>query len=81
MKKEYSVYDIVYKLVGKIDPVGESHIDEERYDNLEKMIELVDKLIYDIDSVGYRNYARQEFSMNKAGKRALQFLEDLGIEE
>lgn len=72
--------DVVRKLVGEIQPVGESHIDSKRYNNLNEMIELVDYLIADIHSVS-NNRKRQEASMKKAGKVAHEFLCELGVSE
>lgn len=34
-------YDVVTKLIGPIDPTGETHTDMERYTNLETMCGLV----------------------------------------
>lgn len=67
-------YDVVKKLIGPVMPVGESHIDEERYKNLNEMIELVDKLLFDIGQVAL-NKGRFEHSMSKAGKCAADFIE------
>ena len=49
------IYEVVTKLVGRINPVGETETDNERYENLKVMCELVEKLIVDIDNVGYSN--------------------------
>jgi len=73
--------EIVYKLVGRIDPVGEHHTDKVRYENLETMIGLVDSLLADIDRVAYENKDRVEDSMKSAGKRASKFFDDLGIQD
>ena len=29
-------YEVVKKLIGEVDPVGETHIDNERFENLKK---------------------------------------------
>ena len=39
------VYDVVKKLIGPIEPVGESHTDEKRFENLKALTELVDSLL------------------------------------
>ena len=75
MKTE-TVYEVVTKLIGNIEPVGETYQDEKRYENLKVMTELVDRLIFDLVSVaGERN--RQEHSINRDGKFANVFLYDL----
>ena len=71
-------YEIVKKLIGAIDPIGETNTDEKRLDNLENMTVLVDCLIADIDRVAM-NKGKPEYSINKAGEVASQFLDDLGI--
>ena len=74
-------YDVVKKLIGEIYPVGETHTDDRRFENLKEMIELVDKLLTDIDKVAYRNKDRVEFSMKRAGGCAKEFLDKLGLPE
>lgn len=63
-------HEIVKKLVGRIDPIGESNTDEKRFENLKQMTALVNKLIQDIDSVGYDNKDSKEFSLVEAEKLA-----------
>lgn len=75
-----NIHEIVRKLLGEIDPVGESHTDEIRFKNLEATIALTDKLLGDIDRVA-TNKTRAEYSMEKAGERASEFFDELGIEE
>ena len=70
--------DIVRKLVGPIDPIGETNSDANRFANLQVMTNLVDKLIGDIDRVA-SNKDRAEYSIQKAGKYANKFMDDLGI--
>ena len=66
-------YDLVKKLIGEIEPVGESHTDEKRYENLKEFIDLVYELIQDLHSVaGYEN--NYQHSMKKAGEHVRQFL-------
>ena len=67
------IYDVVTKLIGPIDPVGETYEDKKRYENLKEMTDLVDGLMRDIYHVS-RNVERVEHSMNKAGTHAQSFL-------
>lgn len=76
-----NLYDIVTKLTGPIEPVGESNEDEKRLNNLKELTYLVDKLIYDIDQVAMYNKDRVEASMQRIGKFADDFLTGLGIED
>jgi len=74
------IYEVVKKLIGKIKPIGETNIDNTRFNNLKILTELVDKLIYDIDSIiPYKN--KPEHSMKKAGNFADKFFDNLGITE
>lgn len=75
-----NIKEIVEKLVGKINPVGASHIDNERFENLKTMCALVNDLVYEIDQVANDNENRQEASMKLSGVYAREFLiKTLGI--
>ena len=74
--------DVVKKLIGSINPVGESDTDDERYENLKEMCVLVDNLITHIDDMAYLNRHLQEYSVKRAVKYASTFLtKTVGIEE
>jgi len=67
------LYDVVAQLAGPINPVGETHTDNERFENLKVMTALVDTLLADIERVAaYKD--RPEYSMSKAGTFAHAFL-------
>jgi DUF1009 family protein len=70
------VYEVAKKLLGPIEPVGETRTDDERYENLEATIEVVNKLLFDIAQVAV-NKDRVEHSMKKAGERAQKFLNEV----
>ena len=73
-------HGIITKLIGPIEPVGETNEDEKRFSNLTNMTILVDRLVGDLDSViPYRHYP--EYSMKRAGEFADKFLTKLGISE
>jgi len=75
-------FDIVNKLVGKINPVGETNTDNERFENLKEMCKLVDNFIVEIDNVGYENRESNEFSVKRAGEFATNFLKvTIGIKD
>lgn len=67
-------HEIVYKLIGPIDPVGETHVDSERLKNLDAMIHLVDRLLFDIAAVAKDSDSHMH-SISFAGKTAAKFLE------
>lgn len=75
-----TIYSVVRALIGAVDPVGESHTDSERFENLKKLTVLTDMLLTDIDAV-IPNKNRQEYSMKKAGEFASGFFDQIGIVE
>jgi hypothetical protein len=67
------LYQLICKLVGPIDPVGETNADEKRYQNLNLFLEVLDTMLGDAEYVSrYKN--RQEYSIKRAGERADNFL-------
>ena len=66
-------YDVITKLVGKINPIGETHIDDPRYENLKEMLALVESLLHDISEVA-KNEERYEYSMKRAGELSREHL-------
>ena len=76
------IYDVVKKLVGEIDPIGESQTDAKRYENLVVMTKLVDQLLTDLDEIAVWNKDRVEHSRRKAGEFAYKFFTQIvGISE
>lgn len=73
------IYDVVKKLIGEIDPVGETNADNIRYENLKATTALVDALLTDIDRVATNNKDRCEYSMKRAGEYSSKFLDQIGI--
>ena len=71
-----NMYEIVKKLIGGIQPVADSRVDELRFRNLESTCELVDKLMNDICGVA-RMCDRPEASVKKASLYAETFIQDL----
>lgn len=79
-KERLTTYQIVRRFTGAIDPVGCSRTDEDRYDNLEDTILLMNCLIEDLASVA-KNRTRYEASMKKAGEKAYQFFVNYDISD
>lgn len=74
-----TLYEIVAKLAGPIQPVGETREDTERLANLGHITDLVDELVRDLHKAAVAKN-RPESSMRAIGKLAAQALGDLGIE-
>jgi hypothetical protein len=64
-----TIYQIIRKLIGNIEPYGDTNIDEDRKLNLEEYNELVYRLVEDLINIAkFRD--RPETSINKLGKIA-----------
>lgn len=64
------MYEIVKKLIGDIEPYGDTNIDEKHMKNLSEHIELVDLILV----AKYKN--RPEASMKEIGERAYDMLKE-----
>lgn len=71
--------DVVKKLIGNIQPYGASHIDEQRFENLKAMCELVGNLMEEIKDAA-KAKDRYEHSMKEMGLYAYNFLSQLETE-
>jgi hypothetical protein len=68
-----SIYEIVKKLIGSIEPYGDSGIDNKRSINLDEHIELVFGLVTDlIKTADFKN--RNEASIQNLGIKANEAL-------
>ena len=75
-----TVYDIVKKLIGNINTLGETNEDNRRFENLKATCDLVTLLVEDIDRVAHKS-GHSEFSIKRSEEFAEKFLrDDLGIE-
>lgn len=70
-------YDIVKKLIGTITPVGETNTDNERFENLKEMCELLGEIREAVHDVAYKYKDYQEFSIKRACEYAKQQLIDI----
>lgn len=66
------VIDIVDKLVGRIDPIGDTAIDNERFENLKVYCELIDTMVRNIDDIAYNNMNSELSSI----KRTVDYVSD-----
>ncbi len=73
------IYEVVKKLTGPITPVGESHTDDKRYENLKELTDLTEKLITDIVEIERDYRHNHQHSMKRASSFCKNFLEDNGL--
>lgn len=71
--------EIVRKLIGVVTPIGETNTDNERFENLKAMCELVDELVADIVNVSSMTNRYQEYSIKRAAQFATDFLNKILI--
>ena len=75
MKSE-TILEVVGQLVGYTEPYGDTRVDEIRYENQEKIIDLVTNGVEDlIRNSKYKD--RVEYSMQGIGSRAYKTLKEL----
>ena len=70
-----TILEVTRNLIGNTEPCGDSSIDRERTQNLDKMIYIVDELLYDVEKVAF-NKDRYEGSMRMMGEKAHKALND-----
>jgi hypothetical protein len=70
------LYDIVMKLVGPVQPAGETRADETRLKNMKELTKLIDKLLFEV-SAAVPAADRPEASMKAIGIHAKKFMEDV----
>lgn len=70
------IEEILEKLLGKIEPVGETNEDNERFENLFRYREVLDFIIDRL--LICSNYKNDErYSVNRIGEKAFKILKDL----
>jgi hypothetical protein len=74
------LYDVVTKLTGPVRPIGDSGEDARRLENLKTLCGLVDRLVFDIDTVA-TTPGDHMASVKAAKDFAGSFLTSLGIAE
>jgi hypothetical protein len=74
--------EIVFKLIGPINPIGETNEDNKRFENLKIMCDLINDLIQYTDDMAYCNKDHYEFSRKRASDYVYNFLTNkIGIAE
>jgi len=76
MGDKFTLYDLVKKLIGPVEAVGETRADEKRLENLKSMTILVYLLLSDIQAAAW-DADRTEHSMRVIGRHAASFLQDI----
>ena len=71
-----TILEVTRNLIGETEPYGDSAIDRERTENLDKLIYVVVELVSDIEKVAV-NKDRHEGSMRMMGEKAHKAMEDL----
>lgn len=73
--------EIIEKLIGKINPIGETNEDDKRFDNLIVMCDLVEELLIQVERVLTINEDAHEFSKKRAAQYVKKFLTNrLGLQ-
>lgn len=69
-----NLHEVVTELIGPIQPVGETNADAQRFENLKVAIDLVERLLFDIDCVSWKAGA-PESSIQKSAQAAYKFMQ------
>jgi hypothetical protein len=75
------VFEVVYKLIGPVDPVGETHTDDKRFENLKEFCKVTEQMLQVIHNVSYDYRNNHQFSMKRASTYCTKFLDDANIKE
>lgn len=70
-----TILEVTKNLIGPIEPCGDSAIDRERMQNFNKLIDIIDELLFDVEKVAV-NKNRHEDSMRIMGEKAHKVLND-----
>lgn len=74
-----NISDVVLKLVGPIEPIGETNVDDKRLENLETLFVVTEDLVNKIKILveEYENYP--EYSMKRVALTSAEFLSRLRV--
>ena len=75
----HEITKILEKLMGDIEPIGETHHDDMAYDNLPTYLDVATWFIERIYEVA-ECHDRPEWSMQRSGKEALKYLSKLNTD-
>lgn len=77
MKAE-TVIEVVEKLIGCVEAIGETNHDNQAYENLDVMIDVCNALLDDI-YIASKTKDCPQYSMKQIGCHAFGFIEDLKV--
>ena len=70
-----TILNLTRTLIGETEPYGDSGIDRERTENIDKLIHVVDELLYDVEKAAICK-DRYEGSMRTMGEKAHKALSE-----
>jgi len=73
MSEDINITAVVKKLIGEVNAVGDSRVDEKRYKSLAEMENLVEDLLIEINDAT-RSINNHQHSMKRQAVRARNFL-------
>lgn len=76
LEEKMTIYDLVCKIIGPINPVADAAIDSKRRENLKKFDRLIQHLINDIRDIAVLSDSEYA-SMKSAGKYAKSILKEI----
>lgn len=71
-----TIIKIIDALNGSVKPVGETNVDNKRFDNLKALEEIINCLLDDVQML-IPNRNRHEYSMKRAGDEAVGYLREV----
>ncbi len=74
------LHEIVMRLTGETEPIGETRADNERFRNLQTLTELIIDLLDEVNTLAKRCKGSHEYSVNRAGIHAQEFIKDISQE-
>lgn len=82
MEKTYTHFEIVKKLIGSVRPVGSSHTDSERLENLKQLCSLANEIIQEIDNVAIiDSYENSVIKMSSYAREYIDSLDQFKFKE
>lgn len=75
------IFEVITKLIGQVNPYGDSAIDKVRFENMETFIKVFDKMHDVIDEVAYKYKDSKLCSIKKIADLCNDHLTKIGIVE
>lgn len=68
---------IIMKLIGDINPIGKTEVDEVRFENLSELCNTINQLLDLVYMVAVNNKDSYEYSRKRASDLAIKFLKEI----